>query len=270
MGRQSPVLWRLAASQGLHAGPASHSALDLCALQVSKSVCILTTQAVMRLLKSKEAAAAVDVRTWPTILDTGACPLVRAGPVLPLLGGRTCQRAAAGGVGVRWASSIRGPAAAAGTLLAASQPGLCAGGTESRCRRPGACDHHVTLGPLPLVPAQWLPLWGTGLRCAHVLTDTTAGPCHWSVLPHPMKCCGTIGRAESARPGPIGSTWAECVPHLDTPNEQHPTGSFGDLKLWPRGCQPASRRVLLSCVTWWASVLVLPRWGSGTCCLAPA
>lgn len=42
-------------------------------LQVSKSACVLTTQAIMRLLKSKEAAATVDVRTWPTILDTGTC-----------------------------------------------------------------------------------------------------------------------------------------------------------------------------------------------------
>ncbi|XP_041432382.1 disco-interacting protein 2 homolog A isoform X5 [Xenopus laevis] len=39
-------------------------------VEVSKSSCILTTQAIMRLLKSKEAAAAVDVKTWPTILDT--------------------------------------------------------------------------------------------------------------------------------------------------------------------------------------------------------
>ncbi|XP_058379332.1 disco-interacting protein 2 homolog A isoform X13 [Diceros bicornis minor] len=39
-------------------------------VEVSKSACVLTTQAIMRLLKSKEAAAAVDVRTWPPILDT--------------------------------------------------------------------------------------------------------------------------------------------------------------------------------------------------------
>lgn len=44
------------------------------ALQVSKSACVLTTQAIMRLLKSKDAAAAVDIRTWPTILDTGEGP----------------------------------------------------------------------------------------------------------------------------------------------------------------------------------------------------
>ena len=43
----------------------------LCLLQVSKSACILTTQAIMKLLKSKEAATAVDIKTWPTILDTG-------------------------------------------------------------------------------------------------------------------------------------------------------------------------------------------------------
>lgn len=34
-------------------------------------MCILTTQAIMKLLKSKEAAAAVDVKSWPTVLDTG-------------------------------------------------------------------------------------------------------------------------------------------------------------------------------------------------------
>lgn len=28
----------------------------------------------MRLLKSREAAAAVDVKTWPTIIDTGVVP----------------------------------------------------------------------------------------------------------------------------------------------------------------------------------------------------
>uniref|UniRef100_H0V1Q4 Disco interacting A n=1 Tax=Cavia porcellus TaxID=10141 RepID=H0V1Q4_CAVPO len=43
-------------------------------VEVSKSACVLTTQAITRLLKSKEAAAAVDIRTWPTILDTGMCP----------------------------------------------------------------------------------------------------------------------------------------------------------------------------------------------------
>ncbi|MBN3295176.1 DIP2A protein, partial [Amia calva] len=43
-------------------------------VEVSKSVCILTTQAIMKLLKSKEAAAAVDVKTWPTILDTDDLP----------------------------------------------------------------------------------------------------------------------------------------------------------------------------------------------------
>uniref|UniRef100_A0A8C3UWU4 Disco interacting protein 2 homolog A n=1 Tax=Catharus ustulatus TaxID=91951 RepID=A0A8C3UWU4_CATUS len=41
---------------------------------VSKSACILTTQAIMKLLRSKEAAAAVDIKTWPTILDTDDMP----------------------------------------------------------------------------------------------------------------------------------------------------------------------------------------------------
>ena len=39
--------------------------------KVSKSVCILTTQAIMKLLRSKEAAAAVDIKSWPMLLDTG-------------------------------------------------------------------------------------------------------------------------------------------------------------------------------------------------------
>ncbi|KAJ3592313.1 hypothetical protein NHX12_007441 [Muraenolepis orangiensis] len=43
-------------------------------VEVSKSVCILTTQAIMKLLKSKEAAAAVDVRSWPVVLETDDLP----------------------------------------------------------------------------------------------------------------------------------------------------------------------------------------------------
>ncbi|XP_064925465.1 disco-interacting protein 2 homolog A isoform X6 [Columba livia] len=43
-------------------------------VEVSKSACILTTQAIMKLLKSKEAATAVDIKTWPTILDTDDMP----------------------------------------------------------------------------------------------------------------------------------------------------------------------------------------------------
>ncbi|XP_060732978.1 disco-interacting protein 2 homolog A isoform X3 [Tachysurus vachellii] len=43
-------------------------------VEVSKSVCILTTQAIMKLLKSKEASAAVDVKTWPMVLDTDDLP----------------------------------------------------------------------------------------------------------------------------------------------------------------------------------------------------
>ncbi|XP_060786412.1 disco-interacting protein 2 homolog A isoform X2 [Neoarius graeffei] len=43
-------------------------------VEVSKSVCILTTQAIMKLLKSKEASTAVDVKTWPMVLDTDDLP----------------------------------------------------------------------------------------------------------------------------------------------------------------------------------------------------
>ncbi|MEQ2157930.1 hypothetical protein GOODEAATRI_006890 [Goodea atripinnis] len=39
---------------------------------VSKAACILTTQPLMRILRSREAAASVNVKTWPTIIDTGA------------------------------------------------------------------------------------------------------------------------------------------------------------------------------------------------------
>ncbi|XP_036622888.1 disco-interacting protein 2 homolog A isoform X2 [Trichosurus vulpecula] len=46
-------------------------------VEVSKSTCILTTQAIMKLLKSKEAGTAVDVKTWPTILDTDDLPKKR-------------------------------------------------------------------------------------------------------------------------------------------------------------------------------------------------
>uniref|UniRef100_H0VKV4 Disco interacting B n=1 Tax=Cavia porcellus TaxID=10141 RepID=H0VKV4_CAVPO len=44
---------------------------------VSKAACILTTQTLMRLLRSREAAAAVDVKTWPTIIDTDDLPRKR-------------------------------------------------------------------------------------------------------------------------------------------------------------------------------------------------
>ncbi|XP_078391553.1 disco-interacting protein 2 homolog A-like isoform X3 [Cetorhinus maximus] len=43
-------------------------------VEVSKSVCILTTQAILKLLRSKEAAAAVDIKSWPTVLDTDDLP----------------------------------------------------------------------------------------------------------------------------------------------------------------------------------------------------
>nr|XP_046207509.1 disco-interacting protein 2 homolog A isoform X5 [Oncorhynchus gorbuscha] len=46
-------------------------------VEVSKSVCILTTQAIMKLLKSKEAAAAVDVKSWPMVLDTDDLPRMK-------------------------------------------------------------------------------------------------------------------------------------------------------------------------------------------------
>ncbi|KAM4701610.1 disco-interacting protein 2 homolog B [Discoglossus pictus] len=46
-------------------------------VDVSKASCILTTQPLLRLLKSKEAVAAVDVKTWPTIIDTDDLPRKR-------------------------------------------------------------------------------------------------------------------------------------------------------------------------------------------------
>uniref|UniRef100_A0A8B9G9Y4 Disco interacting protein 2 homolog B n=1 Tax=Amazona collaria TaxID=241587 RepID=A0A8B9G9Y4_9PSIT len=46
-------------------------------VEVSKAACILTTQALMRLLRSREAAGAVDVKTWPTIIDTDDLPRKR-------------------------------------------------------------------------------------------------------------------------------------------------------------------------------------------------
>uniref|UniRef100_H2MZ17 Disco-interacting protein 2 homolog A n=1 Tax=Oryzias latipes TaxID=8090 RepID=H2MZ17_ORYLA len=46
-------------------------------VEVSKSVCILTTQAILKLLKSKDAAAAVDIKSWPTVLDTDDLPRKR-------------------------------------------------------------------------------------------------------------------------------------------------------------------------------------------------
>ncbi|XP_060244606.1 disco-interacting protein 2 homolog B isoform X5 [Meriones unguiculatus] len=46
-------------------------------VDVSKAACVLTTQTLVRLLKSREAAAAVDVKTWPTLIDTDDLPRKR-------------------------------------------------------------------------------------------------------------------------------------------------------------------------------------------------
>ncbi|XP_062827042.1 disco-interacting protein 2 homolog B isoform X4 [Anolis carolinensis] len=46
-------------------------------VDVSKAACILTSQILMRLLRSREAASAVDVKTWPTIIDTDDLPRKR-------------------------------------------------------------------------------------------------------------------------------------------------------------------------------------------------
>ncbi|XP_047197903.1 disco-interacting protein 2 homolog C isoform X4 [Hippoglossus stenolepis] len=43
-------------------------------VEVSRSVCMMTTQLISKLLRSKEASAAVDVRTWPPVLDTDDLP----------------------------------------------------------------------------------------------------------------------------------------------------------------------------------------------------
>lgn len=43
-------------------------------VDVSKSVLVLSTQAVIKLLRSKEASNVVDVKSWPVILDTDDMP----------------------------------------------------------------------------------------------------------------------------------------------------------------------------------------------------
>uniref|UniRef100_A0A3Q2WJN2 Disco interacting C n=1 Tax=Haplochromis burtoni TaxID=8153 RepID=A0A3Q2WJN2_HAPBU len=43
-------------------------------VEVSRSVCVMTTQVITKLLRSKEASAAVDVRTWPPVMDTDDLP----------------------------------------------------------------------------------------------------------------------------------------------------------------------------------------------------
>ncbi|XP_068196060.1 disco-interacting protein 2 homolog C isoform X2 [Antennarius striatus] len=43
-------------------------------VEVSRSVCVMTTQLICKLLRSKEASAAVDIRTWPPVLDTDDLP----------------------------------------------------------------------------------------------------------------------------------------------------------------------------------------------------
>ncbi|KAB1254015.1 Disco-interacting protein 2-like protein C [Camelus dromedarius] len=46
-------------------------------VEVSRSACLMTTQLICKLLRSREAAAAVDVRAWPPILDTDDLPKKR-------------------------------------------------------------------------------------------------------------------------------------------------------------------------------------------------
>uniref|UniRef100_A0A7N8X5E1 Disco-interacting protein 2 homolog Bb n=1 Tax=Mastacembelus armatus TaxID=205130 RepID=A0A7N8X5E1_9TELE len=43
-------------------------------IDVSKAACILTTQNLTRILRSKEAALSVNIKTWPTIIDTDDLP----------------------------------------------------------------------------------------------------------------------------------------------------------------------------------------------------
>ncbi|XP_039609521.1 disco-interacting protein 2 homolog C isoform X6 [Polypterus senegalus] len=46
-------------------------------VEVSRSACIMTTQIICKLLRSREASAAVDIRTWPPVLDTDDLPKKR-------------------------------------------------------------------------------------------------------------------------------------------------------------------------------------------------
>ncbi|XP_041928744.1 disco-interacting protein 2 homolog C-like isoform X2 [Alosa sapidissima] len=46
-------------------------------IEVSRSVCVMTSQSICKLLRSKEASAAVDIHSWPTILDTDDLPKKR-------------------------------------------------------------------------------------------------------------------------------------------------------------------------------------------------
>ncbi|GAA6067379.1 disco-interacting protein 2 homolog B-A, partial [Tachysurus ichikawai] len=50
-------------------------------IDVSKAACILTTQILTKILRSKEAAASVNIKTWPIIIDTGTST---PSPCLPL------------------------------------------------------------------------------------------------------------------------------------------------------------------------------------------
>uniref|UniRef100_H3D0J9 AMP-dependent synthetase/ligase domain-containing protein n=1 Tax=Tetraodon nigroviridis TaxID=99883 RepID=H3D0J9_TETNG len=43
-------------------------------VEVSRSACLMTSQILCKLLRSKEASAAVDARTWPPVLDTDDLP----------------------------------------------------------------------------------------------------------------------------------------------------------------------------------------------------
>ncbi|MCI4390702.1 hypothetical protein PGIGA_G00125770 [Pangasianodon gigas] len=47
-------------------------------VEVSRSGCVMTTQVISKLLRSKEASAVVDLRSWPPVLDTDDLPKRRS------------------------------------------------------------------------------------------------------------------------------------------------------------------------------------------------
>ncbi|XP_078740523.1 disco-interacting protein 2 homolog C-like isoform X6 [Lampetra fluviatilis] len=53
-------------------------------IEVSRAVCVLTTQTVMKLLRSKDASGTVDMKTWPPMLDTDDLPRKRPPQIVSL------------------------------------------------------------------------------------------------------------------------------------------------------------------------------------------
>lgn len=212
-------------------GPRSHCPRP--PLQVSKSACVLTTQAITRLLKSKEATATVDIRTWPTVLDTGACARPPSRPLASVVSAR-------GGRARQLRGVVRGPQKGAlpAALLVAS--GLLLGPAHSS-EGPSSTSAPVGSRAPRLRPVSLWPL--TPPLCWHappsLLVSLGSAATPHAVLAGQQGGLRTPGPCALARRVSLG---LRAPPTGDTASKQHLAGSLVTQGARPLGFQPVSGR----------------------------